>query len=250
MKKSPRVGIVIPDVHAPFHHRQAVRTFLRSLVQIKPDFVVNIGDFIDSYSMSRHTKDPRVETLFKNEVRKANALLDEFEAAIGKVKKYWTLGNHDIWVEQRVKEVLPGATGMLDIQDLLKLDKRGWEVVDFGDYLQIGKCLYSHTFGHYGINGITQTAHGVGYNCVYGDSHHAGVAYLGTSLGDRHVTMNVGWLGDRKYAKYMPRHKTERHWQHGFGLVHLDDDGTTWAHFVPIIHGRCIIPGPPQVVRG
>ena len=239
--------LVLPDVHAPHHDRAAWRLFLRIVDLVQPDIFVNIGDFLDSHAMSRHVKDPEREALFKRELRLPKRMLADLNGRLPVgCRKIWTLGNHDIWMERRVAEKLPEAHGMLTIEKELGLDD--WEVVPYGEHIQVGKMYFSHEFGHAGKNCGRETLLAVGDNACFGHSHRASVTYGGTALGTPHVSLNVGWLGAKKSAKYMHAAKKNRDWQHGAGLIYVQPSGVVHAHFIPFIKGRAVVPTKPVVL--
>ncbi len=50
--------LVIPDLHIPYHHKDAFK-FLKKVIQVyKPDRVICTGDELDMHSMSMHDHDP------------------------------------------------------------------------------------------------------------------------------------------------------------------------------------------------
>lgn len=242
--------MVLGDCHMPYHDKAAWRLFLKCLRILKPDVFVNIGDFVDSHAMSRHTKDPNRETLFRKELEQPKYAVSFLEAELPPgCRKIWTLGNHDMWLENRVREKMPELEGMLTIEKELRLREHGWEVVPYGQAVKVGKAHFSHEFGHSGKNCGRETLAAVGDNAVFGHSHRASVIYGGTALGTPHVALNVGWLGDKKSATYAHAVQKNRDWQHGFGLIYMQPSGVVHAHFVPFIKGTAVLPTKPVVVR-
>lgn len=250
--------MVMPDLHAPYHSKAAWRLFLKCVDTVKPDFFVNIGDFVDTHVMTRHVKDPERENLLRKELAKPRAMLRDLEYhlhnANPRVAKIWTLGNHDTWLDKRIAEKMPELSGLLSIPSLLDVTKKGegrqnWELVPYGQHIRIGKLYISHEFGHAGKNCGRDTLLAVGDNVCFGHSHRASVTYGGTALGQTHVSLNVGWLGDPKAATYAHQAQKARDWQHGFGLIYLEPNGVVHAHFVPFIGNHCVIPQKPTLVR-
>lgn len=241
--------VIMPDVHAPYHDRGAWKRFLRCLEVIKPDIFVNIGDFIDSHAMSRHVKDPRREALFRKELILPRRMLRELDDVLPQQsRRLWTMGNHDIWMERRVAEKMPELEGIFTIDNLLDLSEHGWEVTPYGQSVKVGKLNLSHDYGYSGANAGRSTLLAVGDNAVFGHSHRASVTYGGTALGVPHVSMNVGWLGDKKAATYAHQTQKNRDWMHGFGMAYLMPNGNAHCHFVPFIGGKAVIPTAVEVV--
>ena len=60
-KRAERI-LVIPDLHAPYHHRDAL-SFLRAVADaFAPDLVVNLGDELDGHALSFHESDPNLDS--------------------------------------------------------------------------------------------------------------------------------------------------------------------------------------------
>jgi predicted phosphodiesterase len=55
-------GLIVPDVHRPYHDRKAWRLMLRAAKEFQPDWIWILGDFADCLAVSRHSKDPRRAT--------------------------------------------------------------------------------------------------------------------------------------------------------------------------------------------
>lgn len=54
--------VVMPDLHAPYHHKDAL-AFMRLVRDtFKPDLVVNLGDEADKHAMSFHDSDPNLHS--------------------------------------------------------------------------------------------------------------------------------------------------------------------------------------------
>lgn len=50
--------VVMPDLHAPYHHRHALAFMTAVRDKYKPDLVINLGDELDKHAMSFHDSDP------------------------------------------------------------------------------------------------------------------------------------------------------------------------------------------------
>ncbi len=70
--------LFVSDLHAPFHHPDAL-PFLAALKdQYKPKYIVCLGDEYDSHSISRHPKDPAAWSA-RDELYKAREVLWDLE---------------------------------------------------------------------------------------------------------------------------------------------------------------------------
>lgn len=239
--------LVCPDAHHPFVDPLAWSTFLAAAREWRPDVLVIIGDFVDSYSISSHAKDPERKVNFRDEINAANAALDEIDS-LRVPRVVFCEGNHETRLARAIAERAPEFHGLIDIRDLLRIHQRGYEWVPYKQLIRIGKIAFTHDVERCGVNAARQSLIDMGGNLVFGHTHRGAVVYAGTVEGDQHVCMNVGWLGSFDDIDYKHQARARREWQHGFGLVTLDATGCGWCEFVPILSGRCIVDG--RVVSG
>lgn len=234
--------IILSDVHAPYHSRPAWALAMKVLQYVRPRMLTAIGDWNDAACLSRHVKDPNREQLFKKELKLPIALRRQVDSLAGpKVEKRITLGNHDEWLHKRIREKMPELDGLLTIDGLMGWSENGWEVTAYGEHTTVGKLHLSHEFGHCGLNAARDTLKAVGGNSVFGHSHAAAVVYGGDAIGTKHVSANIGWLGDPTKAQYMHKVKRNRNWMHGIGLAHFTQQGDVHMQFIPFIRGVAVV---------
>lgn len=236
--------LVFPDVHSPFHHDPSWRLALKILDIVKPKVFRLIGDFADLNAASRHTKDPNREFLLMRELRKPITMRQELDNKLDKIgctDKGITFGNHDKWMELRIRERMPELEGLLSFNKLLGFSDNGWKTTEYGDYEKIGKLHLSHEFGYAGKGAAMDVAKELRHNSVFGHTHAAAVVYTGNAVGEKHSTMNVGWLGDPTQSKYMHRSKRNVSSMHGVGLIHVDSKGSVHQQFIPFIRNVAVV---------
>jgi len=85
--------LFIPDTHAPYHDTQAFALLVKFAKWWKPTHVYILGDFVDMYSVSSHSKDPTRARNLESEIMSACDLLDDLEG-IGTHRTY-IMGNHE-----------------------------------------------------------------------------------------------------------------------------------------------------------
>jgi hypothetical protein len=74
--------LVIPDLHAPYEHKDAFR-FIKSVIdKYKPDKVIILGDEIDHHCISFHDKDPDIPFSPSSELDNAIAHLEQLYTII------------------------------------------------------------------------------------------------------------------------------------------------------------------------
>ncbi len=236
--------LVLPDLHAPYHDGWAFELFLQVAEDVEPDIIVIIGDFMDCYAVSQHMKDPERKNSFEWELTEAAQCLDRLDS-LGIRRKVFCMGNHEDRFRRYLAKDAPALAGMrgMTIPELLELDERGWEVVDYKESIKIGKAHFTHDVGRAGKHALRQGLQDFGHNLIHGHTHRGGTAYQGTVSGESHVGLDVGWMGDEKFIDYKHKDMVRRDWQLGFGEVYLEEGGNCHAHFIPIVRYRCVVKG-------
>lgn len=235
--------MVCPDAHHPYADALVWRTFLAAARRMRPDVLVIIGDFADCYAITAHARDPGRTQKFVDELAEVNAAADQV-SRLGIKRVIFCEGNHETRISRFVAAKAPELHGMLSAKEAMQADARCWEWVPYKESIRIGEMNFTHDVERCGVNTARQSVQDYGDNIVIGHSHRAGVAYTGTTRGRTHVGLNVGWLGDvKKAADYRHRDMATREWQHGFGWINQTSDGASWAQFVPILNGVCVVDG-------
>lgn len=237
---------VVPDVHVPYHSERAWRLALKILRKFPADHLVVIGDFLDLYCVADYLKDPKRTPLLMKELMGGRRLLNELRDTVRKGgSAVYCMGNHEERLKKRIRDRLPALEGALGVGNFLDLNR--WEVVPYGKAKRLGKFWFSHEFGSAGVGAGRASLLAVGDNCVFGHSHRAGVVYGGTALGQKHVSLNVGWLGNPRHADYIHETARNRDWIHGLGHILMEPSGVGHASFVPFLGGRAVVEG--ELVR-
>lgn len=69
--------LVMPDLHAPYHHKDALAFMTAVKKAFNPDLCVNLGDEADKHAMSFHDSDPDLMSA-GDELRATRIVLDQF----------------------------------------------------------------------------------------------------------------------------------------------------------------------------
>jgi hypothetical protein len=237
---------ILPDLHAPYHDKQAFACALRVIAGGGWDRVVCLGDFADFAAVSSHPKDPARLLPFDQEVTSVNRALDQLDGACkaGKVtSKDYVEGNHETRLARFVLKIAPELRTFVDWRDMLHLDKRRWTLTAYKESLQIGELRISHDFGRAGVNAAREACRDMGHSVAFGHTHRMQVHYQGQLDGSRHVGATLGWLGDPEAIDYRHKDAVRRDSIHGFGTVSLLDSGLFWLQAIPIINGRAVVDG-------
>ena len=215
--------IVMPDIHVPYQDDRAIEPVLKCIRDLKPDKIVQLGDFYDFYDLSKFDKDPN----------RVNGLQEEIDAG----KKLWMLihqaspkselimleGNH----ESRLQSYLKKNPEMHSLRSL-KLDNI-IEVKDLGvkvfgadkDYMLNESLLLTHGAKDDGCR-LSQFA---GYSAkmnldrknismVHGHTHRMGSS-MRTDYSGLKVAYEIGCLCSLK-----PEYMKNPNWQQGFAVIH------------------------------
>jgi hypothetical protein len=149
---SGKTHLIIPDSHAhpDFHNKRY--SYLGHLIRdIRPDVVVDIGDFFDMPSLCSYDKGKKSfeGRRYKDDIE---AGLDAQERIYGitrsakkKLPRFVRcLGNHEHRISRAIEldPVLEGTIGLSDLQSR----EYGWEQHDFNTPVSVDGVLYSHYF--------------------------------------------------------------------------------------------------------
>lgn len=227
-----KTALVIPDMHIPYQDKTAFELMLKIANSIQIDQIVQVGDFIDAYPISKYVKNPQKSTGFdlQNE-------FDEAELVIQRLVKLAPLkilkGNHEERLEKYLKEKAPGLYGLKDLK-IKKLLKCAEYNIDYLDSTYLGNLFVFHgdLWTKSGSPHAGQTAmrnvDRSGLNVMHGHIHRLGSYYV-TKKGYELKGFEIGCMcqTDVEYC-HSPN------WQIGFSLVHYRDCGDK-AFYVELI---------------
>ena len=232
---------LIPDTHVPYHSLDAYSLALRAREYFKPDHTVILGDFADCMAVSFHDKESERSQDFAWEVEQVNKALDRI-VDLGD-EKHYVMGNHEVRLQRYLNQKAPEIFRLLSIEQLFKLQQRGWNVTPYGQSTRLGKLNITHDEGNAGPLAAAKARDTFQGNVVIGHNHAMAVCYQGNAQGSAHVGASFGWLGDLDTISYMHRVRAQR-WVHGFGIAYLETDtGNVHLQGVPIVDGKVLIEG-------
>ncbi len=192
----------LPDLHAPFHHKDAL-DFLRDIKkEVKPDKIVCMGDEIDAHGWSVHDRNPD-----------APGQGEELKQAISFLRRVYKIfpeadvctSNHTMRAYRKaIRCGLPSAY-MRDTHEVLE-SPTGWT---WRDHWVIDDVVFKHGEGYSGQNAALNAAVRHRAKTVIGHVHSwAGIQYHANEF-NTIWGMNVGCLVDSgslamAYAKEIP----------------------------------------------
>lgn len=257
MRKSTRASgalsriLIIPDTHVPYHDERAWQLLLQVARAFGFDYILILGDFMDCYSVSAHSKSPSRVRLVRLEANAAKKKLKEIEGAVRQgrrdnqctrrpLRKKFLEGNHETRVERQILERVEGLEDVVNTVKLLELDKLGWEFTPYRKHGKIGKLYGTHDVG---VNGALKVLNTFQANVVTGHDHAINYVVRGNATGEAHVSATFGWMGDRDKVDYMHKIKAYRDWALGFGIGYLRENGFIYLNPIPIVDYTCVVEG-------
>lgn len=100
MSKKNDVILFISDLHAPYHHKDAIAFLAEIKKKYKPTRVVNVGDEVDYHALSFHPSDPDLDSAGV-ELERAKATIQQLEKLYPKMDLIHS--NHGSMVYRKAK---------------------------------------------------------------------------------------------------------------------------------------------------
>jgi hypothetical protein len=189
--------------------------------------------------------------LLHDELAYGRAKISELTKALPKqCKKHYVMGNHESRVDRYIAKNAPALEGTFSIAQELDLERLGWRVTKYGDFLKLDHVAFTHDLGKAGENAHRHARKKVHGNIVIGHTHRMGVEYEG-SLKGPHVGAHFGWLGSHAaHDDYKDKigGMVDTVLGFGIGFRHVALR-TWWLHACPIINGKVVIPSKPLLLK-
>lgn len=247
-KKATKKGkleriLFIPDTHVPYHDKRAFALMLKAMKDFKPNHTIVMGDFLDNYSVSSHSKDPNRSLKLEEEVNETIHELKKVKA-LGAKNNVFIGGNHEDRLERYLMQKAPELYNIISTEKILKLDELGFEYVPYKHHYKIGKINVTHDTGTAGRTAHQKALDSFQDNILIGHTHRLAYIVEGDAKGTKHVSAMLGWLGDVEGIDYMNKYKVQKDWCLAFGIGYLDTaTGNVYVVPVPIINYTCLVEG-------
>jgi len=250
-------GLLLPDMHVPYQDRRAWRLVMQVASALQVAWVTILGDFLDCYALSSHSKDPAraARGTLLHEAAEGRRVLRELELKVPAgtlphvgARRKFLFGNHEVRLERYVQDNAPALKGVTSIDALLQLTKHGWAVTPYKQHTRSGKLYQTHDVGKSGPGSAQHAVNVFQHNVVVGHTHHFEHVIEGNAEGVPHMGLTLGWLGDVRKVDYMHRIKARRKWVQMFGLAYVAPNGWTYVTPIPIIGYTCVAEG--RLFRG
>lgn len=199
--------LVIPDLHAPYHHQDALDFLAAVAAKYKPTRIVNLGDETDGHALSFHDSDPALDSAGP-ELHKARKLINNL-ARMFPVMDICHSNHGSLVYRKAFKSGIP-AEYIKPYRDVLFPDGGGdgWEWSDrFVETLPNGETII---FQHQSSGDILANAAHERANLVQGHEHGKFEVQYRASTSALYFAVVSGCLIDHKslafaYGKLFPK---------------------------------------------
>lgn len=239
-----KTHLVISDVHHSKHCLKYARLIELVIKKIKPNTVIQVGDFTDFSTLSKYVRDPRDKTTARDEIESYREQMLRWANLMPEGSTFHQIcGNHDIrmiktlWSKApEMAELMGALSDMLGFRELNKIHKVKFVWHDYHDWnsCRIGDTVITHGF-YYGKNlAVSNLDKYPGVNVVQGHSHRALLAYHG----DRWAA-SIGHGSDENKTRHLP---CPSGWTQCFAVL-TEIDSKCSIELIPVNNGSCILRG-------
>jgi predicted phosphodiesterase len=213
--------LVFPDIHVPYHAKKAIEVAIRLGEEFQPDEIVCLGDLLDCYTLSTYSRSTNRQGDLAAELKMANELLDEIKTRTGAKEATFIEGNHEARIRKFVLNKCPELVNLdiLSVNNLLGLEKIGWDFIPERKFYQINNLFFTH--GEF-ANMHSAKKHIDEYrvDIIHGHTHRISSRYhrgLDKTVGG----FELGFLGSFEVAAEFTK---RANWQHGIGTAIISGD--------------------------
>lgn len=230
--------LLLPDIHTPFHDRYAWALVGKFAREFQPDTIVQLGDWIDCYTVSDHDKDPRRVHQLEDEAKGVRGQREELES-LGAQRLIRTRGNHEHRFTTHVMQRAPALLSSVNLDTICGWDNGRWSNVPYLDHGMLGKLAITHCADKQvaGAGAVRSAANMFAASVAFGHTHRLSCEYFGDILGRRHISVSLGCLADISAADYASV-ANKRFWTLGFGVAFMTADGRFSLQPMPIVGRR------------
>lgn len=214
-------GLILNDLHFPYHSISAISATIEFGISYKPDFIFINGDLNDFHSLSYFQKDPRKKR-FNEELDMAGDFFKTLKN-IFKCKIYFKFGNHEeryqSFLFQKAHELL--GVEEFELETLYKNRVPDLEIIKDKRIVDIAGLpfVHGHEFGR-GLFSPVNAARGLFLqakrSAVKGDCHNTSEHPKPDLYGKPMMCFSVGCLCGLT-PKWLPINK----WNHGFATIDI-----------------------------
>ena len=208
---------IASDCHYwPGEETVAHKAFVKLIADMKPQTIILNGDVFDGAQVSRHP--PLMGTVTptpKQEIEACQDRLSEIANASKNAKKFWTFGNHDTRLFNKIAAHTPELINMVSLFDYFP----GWHTcwrVDIND-----DVVVKHRW-HNGIHATWNNVLKAGKTLVTGHLHQLKVTPV-TDYNGRRYGVDTGTLADIYGDQFTYTESNPVNWSSGFAVLTFKD---------------------------
>lgn len=222
---------IINDLHIPMHDPGSVELSLKVFNQVQINRLIINGDLLDFYAVNMHQKNkhPDVNLKIEEEIESGLNFLDHIDQRFPDIEKILLFGNHEHRLERYVVDKAPGLLNYMRLQNLLNIEGRGWEWLDYQQVYRLEETnlFVMHSPPSYSENAaMTSLKKKPDMSFFYGCTHRMDYA-IKTGHNNNYEVFCNGWLGStnltERHRKVFSYTKNHQNWQRCFALVYVID---------------------------
>lgn len=228
--KGPYKILVLPDIHVPYQNDEAIEAAIKLGEEFQPDEIVQLGDLLDCYTLSRYSRSATRHGNIAEEIEQARDLLEMIKLRTGAKKATFIEGNHEARIRKYIMDKCPDLRDLkaLRVDHMLELADIGWDFIPEHKFYQVNDVFFTH--GEY-ANMHSAKKHIDEYRVtvIHGHTHRITSRYH-RGLDKTIVGVEMGFLASFDVGAEFVK---KANWQHGVGTVLIDgDDHWVNAHHI------------------
>lgn len=245
--------LIISDVHFPYQDKLTLNSVYNFALDFQPNVIVQLGDLIDCYALSKYSKDPTRLLQFQKEIDLAANFWKKLDHICPSAQKFYKLGNH----ERRYQELLRANPELsplraLNLANLMNLEKYNVKLYGENDLLLFNdKLIVTHGTFISQLSGGSAlkelVSRGRKYYGVSGHCHRAGKIF-DTKMDGCAGWVESGFLGDLGEGFEFVGDKTPN-WQQAICVAKMwkwdNEETSDWNCQLDLLeaHDHCFIYG-------
>jgi hypothetical protein len=258
LPKGYHLVMVLPDLHLPYHDKEALSCALKAHDFLKPKRTIILGDWLDCEAFKsfepKSMQEVRAYDLKKDEIDPCNELLDILQA--NTKLTVFIEGNHEVRIEKSAANAknkgLAAVYSLISPKNLLTRDRK--------DFIWVP---YNKELSHYKITPDLWAFHGWSYSKHVAETHLNWLMSVSAVFGHVHRRQSAvrrNKVTNKLIKAWTPGclcvrqplwgTQTPTDWVHGFSIIYVKNDNTSWFDYtVDIENGTCVLPGG-KLIKG
>ena len=224
--------LVLPDIHCPYHSKEALWEAIRGGQRAGVDSVIVLGDMMDFHRISRYPNEPGTLS-FSDEIKVGSQLIFSIRDAFPDCEIMYIQGNHEARLEAYISKNAPEFGELQDLSMSHLLDLKTQEVDYIVDgFIHCGDMSFIHGHELPGIGGVNPSRKlytKMKKSAICGHLHRPESFYTRDGAGRMIQCHVLGHLGEPN-PKYWPRND----WQHGYAIVEVSKRGYVYVNNIII----------------